>query len=163
MRRDILENLVDEERGPESHRELWLRFAEGLGLKREDVLNAPLNEKTKESVRALMELAADPNPVVGLSAMYAYESQLPAISATKIDGLKKFYGFSEPRALRFFEVHKEADVWHSAAEKNLIESSGARLEDVRVSAEKACKALWTFLDGVYDECHCPSSLSSTPA
>src|SRR5438445_12930830 len=35
-RQYLLENLIDEERGDENHPELWLRFAEGLGVKRED-------------------------------------------------------------------------------------------------------------------------------
>src|SRR5215469_9668143 len=39
-RQALLENLIDEERGPENHPELWLRFAEGLGASRQSVLNA---------------------------------------------------------------------------------------------------------------------------
>ena len=30
-RQVLLDNLMDEERGPENHPELWLRFVEGLG------------------------------------------------------------------------------------------------------------------------------------
>ena len=37
----LLENLVDEERGRDNHPELWLQFAEALGLTREKVLDAP--------------------------------------------------------------------------------------------------------------------------
>ena len=33
----LLENLIDEERGGENHPELWLRFAEVLGVARETV------------------------------------------------------------------------------------------------------------------------------
>ena len=36
-RQYLLENLIDEERGEENHPELWLRFAEGIGCRREDV------------------------------------------------------------------------------------------------------------------------------
>ena len=39
-RRVLVENLIDEEVGPENHRELWLRFAEGLGLTREEVVSS---------------------------------------------------------------------------------------------------------------------------
>lgn len=41
-RRELLENLIDEERGPENHPELWLRFCDALGLDREAVANAEL-------------------------------------------------------------------------------------------------------------------------
>ena len=36
-RQALLENLISEDRGEKNHPELWLRFAEGLGQKREDV------------------------------------------------------------------------------------------------------------------------------
>lgn len=148
IRQCILENLNDEEQGENNHRELWLRFAEGLGLTREEVINAPLHPATKSCIDTLMALAADPNPAVGLSALYAYESQLPAISQSKIDGLKKFYEIDDPRAIQFFEVHNKVDVWHSEQEKNMITTMGATMEDVYPAVEKSCDALWTFMDGV---------------
>ena len=39
-RQALLENLIEEERGPENHPELWLRFAEGLGVARDRVTGA---------------------------------------------------------------------------------------------------------------------------
>ena len=42
-RQELLENLIEEERGDENHPELWLRFAEGVGATRADVeATAPL-------------------------------------------------------------------------------------------------------------------------
>ena len=35
-RQILLENLIEEEKGEENHPELWLRFAEGLGVKRQE-------------------------------------------------------------------------------------------------------------------------------
>jgi len=55
-RQMLLENLVEEEQGTENHPELWLRFAESLGVKRDDVMNAELLPATKESVARLKEL-----------------------------------------------------------------------------------------------------------
>ena len=55
-RQMLLENLVEEEQGTENHPELWLRFAESLGVKREDVMNAELLPQTKESVARLKQL-----------------------------------------------------------------------------------------------------------
>lgn len=157
VRQSILENLNDEEAGAENHRELWLRFAEGLGLKREEVMQAECSPATQSCINTLLELAADPNPAVGLSALYAYESQLPAISQSKIDGLKRFYGIDDARAIQFFEVHKKADVWHSEQEKNSIEQLRATMGDVHGAVEKSCHALWTFLDGVNQARQTPHS------
>lgn len=148
VRQGILENLNDEEQGEENHRELWLRFAEGLGLTRAEVIDAPLHPATKSCIDSLMALAADTNPAVGLAALYAYESQLPAISQSKIDGLKSFYDIDDPRAIQFFEVHNKVDVWHSEQEKTMITQMGATMDDVYPAVEKACAALWTFMDGV---------------
>src|SRR3977135_315390 len=36
-RKDLLKNLVDEETGSPNHPELWLKFAEGLGVARDQV------------------------------------------------------------------------------------------------------------------------------
>ncbi len=36
-RQALLENLIEEERGAENHPELWLRFAETLGIARETI------------------------------------------------------------------------------------------------------------------------------
>jgi pyrroloquinoline-quinone synthase len=150
-RQAVLENLIEEERGAENHRELWLRFAEGLGLSRDEVLSAERHPKTREAVAELQALAADPDPAVGLAALYAYESQLPAVSASKIDGLKRFYGIDDSRAIRFFEVHEKMDAWHSAEERRLVDQLGGPSEKTLAAAERAAKALCTFLDGVEAE------------
>lgn len=148
IRRDILENLIDEERGEENHQELWLRFAEGLGMTRTEVLEAQITPKTLEAIEMLKGICENENYALGLAALYAYESQLPKVSETKMKGLKEFYNMSDERSLKFFEVHKEMDKWHSAVEKKLIDQSGISGEKIRDAAEIGAKALWTFLDGV---------------
>lgn len=148
IRQEILKNLNDEEFGEENHRELWLRFTDGLGLDREEVMAAKLHPATQRCIDSLMALATDANTSVGLSALYGYESQLPEVSKTKIEGLKRFYHIQDPRTLQFFEVHKDVDVWHSEQEKIMIETLGATTEEVKAAVEKSCDALLTFLDGV---------------
>src|SRR5206468_12285534 len=41
LRQSLLENLIEEERGPENHPELWLRFCAAVGLNRDDVRPGP--------------------------------------------------------------------------------------------------------------------------
>lgn len=148
IRQMILENLNDEEQGDKNHRELWLQFAEGLGLTREEVINAKPNANTQSCIDTLLGLTADADPSVGLSALYAYESQFPKVSQSKMDGLE-LYCIDAPEAIQFFEVHKSVDVWHSEQEKAAIEQLGAPLNQVKETAEKSCRALLTFLDGVH--------------
>jgi len=44
------------------------------------------------------EILRGPPVAEAVAALYAYESQVPEIATTKIDGLKKFYGVTQPRA-----------------------------------------------------------------
>jgi pyrroloquinoline-quinone synthase len=57
---------------------------------------------------------------VGLASLYAYESQIPAVSEKKIEGLKEFYGFTDPEAYKYFTVHIEADREHAVVEATQI-------------------------------------------
>mgnify|MGYP003351630835 CR=1 FL=1 len=66
----------------------------------------------------------------GVAALYGYESQIPEISRTKIEGLTTHYGVTSDEGLSFFRVHEEADVLHREAERDMI----AELVRDRVSA-----------------------------
>src|SRR5271170_3080049 len=108
-RQAILENLLEEERGERNHPELWMRFAEAVGATRDEVsMTAPL-PTTADLVETFYRLSRDAPISAGLAALYAYESQMPAISDAKIDGLKRFYGVTDEDAYSFFSVHREAD------------------------------------------------------
>lgn len=150
LRQLLLENLIEEERGGENHPELWLRFAEGLGLSRAEVLGGAVPEASRKCVAAFERLSRK-SALSGLAALYAYESQIPAVSRTKIDGLKAFYGITDPGSLKFFEVHEQADVWHSDQERKAVQALAAdpaARTEVRQSVEEACGAVWSLLDAV---------------
>jgi pyrroloquinoline-quinone synthase len=153
-RQERLENLREEEEGPNNHPELWLRFGEAIGLKRQDMTEAvPLPETTAldESFRRVTK---DSPCIAGIAALYAYESQVPEVAGTKMDGLKRYYGIDSPDGLRFFVVHHSLDVEHSAVTRNMVarraQTPGA-VETATRAVEEACDALWGFLDGCYRE------------
>ena len=110
VRRELLENLIEEERGNENHPELWLRFAEALGVQRDAVRSAELLPSTKASVKSLQSLTQSDDYRKGMAALFAYESQIPAVAQTKREGLKEFYGIDDERAVSFFRVHEDIDV-----------------------------------------------------
>jgi pyrroloquinoline-quinone synthase len=153
-RQELLENLREEEEGPNNHPELWLRFGEAIGLQREDMTGAePLPETTAldESFRRITK---DSPFIAGIAALYAYESQVPEVAGTKMEGLKRHYGVDSPDGLRFFAVHHSLDVEHSAVTRNMVaryaEAPGTE-ESAVGAVEEACDALWGFLDGCYRE------------
>ena len=154
-RQMLLENLIEEERGSENHPELFLRFSEGAGMHREDVVNAEHREETKACVKTFMDLARNPNPLVGLAALYAYESQQHELSAAKVQRLDVHYGIIDERAYQFFKVHEAADVWHSEVERKTLQEMARTEEDrelVKQTVATACAAVWGLFDGIADTC-----------
>lgn len=151
IRKELLENLIEEERGDENHPELWLRFAEGLGVAREDVKDAELLPSTSESVARLKSLTQSEDYREGLAALYAYESQIPEVAKTKREGLKSFYGIEDERAVSFFRVHESIDLLHQDVALQTLQAqcmSEAEIQRAASAAAAAAKALWGFLDGV---------------
>src|SRR4051794_27916198 len=91
-RQELLENLIEEERGDENHPELWLRFAEGVGASRETVIDAQPLPQTRRLVELFRDATSRRSFAEACAALYVYESQVPEVAKTKIDGLKRFYG-----------------------------------------------------------------------
>src|ERR1043166_2107952 len=146
IRQYLLENLIEEERGPENHPELWLRFCEALGLERAEVENAMPNEATKALIACMHSLARDGALHEGLAALYAYESQIPEVAKVKIEGLAKWYGIGTPA---FFAVHMDADVVHSQTSRELLNrlcDTAAKSDEARTATSRTLAALYGFLD-----------------
>ncbi|MGQ0763323.1 MAG: CADD family putative folate metabolism protein [Acidobacteriota bacterium] len=151
VRQMLLENLIEEERGENNHPELWLRFAESLGLTRDEVKSAELLPSTVDSVNRLKALTQSEDYRRGVAALYAYESQIPEVARTKRSGLAEFYGIEDSRAVSFFTVHEDADEWHREIELKVLSeacNSDDNREAVVSAAGEAAKALWDFLTGV---------------
>jgi len=149
-REPLLLNLMDEELGAENHPELWMRFANALGATREEVENTLPLPTTAGLVHAMMSFCKNSTFQEGLASLYAYESQVPEVSRTKIEGLKNFFGITDPEAVKFFSVHQEADVHHSRSERDMIGASTPEYlyPSVELAAKETAAALWGFLDGV---------------
>tara|TARA_B100001121_G_C18637035_1_gene597214 strand:+ start:126 stop:797 length:672 start_codon:yes stop_codon:yes gene_type:complete len=150
-RKILLENLNDEEMGPEDHPELWMRFAEGMGNTRDEVKNAVLMEETEELVNTFNQLSRSEDYLKGLAALYCYESMQPEISKTKKEGLQNIYGIKDEETLKFFTVHMQADEWHREVIRNLLVelcNSKEKKEDVLEAVNSALGALNNFLSGM---------------
>jgi pyrroloquinoline-quinone synthase len=149
-RRHILANLVDEEGGHPNHPDLWLDFAEAVGAMRTDVERTEPWKETIQLVETFRTICRDRSTAEGLAALYAYESQIPAVAESKIDGLTKFYGIDDSRALAYFRVHIEADREHAAVERKLLEGcvNESNFGAVHQSVSNVLDALWEMLSGV---------------
>jgi len=151
VRQELLENLIEEERGAGNHPGLWVKFAQSLGVSEVEAAGTEMLPETREAIDTLRSITRDGSYLEGVAALYAYESQIPEVAKVKIDGLKQFYGIDDATALSFFTVHQEADIYHSAGEKNILKDhaiSDAQRASCVSAAEAASRAMLRLLDGV---------------
>jgi pyrroloquinoline-quinone synthase len=145
VRQVLLDNLWDEEAGEENHVELWLRFAEGLGLDRDDMQRAKPSLASDGLVQTYRR-TSESGVAAGLAAIYAYEAQVPAVAEAKIRGLTDHYGISDGRSLAFWHVHRSLDVRHAEGERATLAELAGQAPDGAVSAaEQALEAWWGLL------------------
>ncbi len=150
-RRMLAENLAEEEgieAGKQDHATLWMMFACGLGESADAVRTQSLNPETQDLIDTFRRLSRT-SYAAGLGALYAYESQFPGVASAKIDGLVERYDVKEEETLRFFEVHKSADVEHSSVCRALLDRlPEAEQAEAVAAGEELAGALWNFLSGV---------------
>jgi len=150
-RRMLAENLAEEEgleAGKQDHASLWLMFACGLGEGEDAVRAQPLNPETQALIETFRRLSRK-SYAAGLGALYAYESQFPAVASAKIEGLIDRYGIADEETLRFFRVHESADVEHRAVCRELLDRLPEEERAEAIAAgEELAGGLWNFLSGV---------------
>jgi pyrroloquinoline-quinone synthase len=149
----VLENLAEEEHPVRPHPQLWRDFGVALGVSEDDLTNAPSLPGTQNLVHTFRDICANRSVAEAVAALYAYESQVPEIATTKIDGLNRFYGISDKTGTRYFSVHEEADVAHRGAWRNWLAQhapgDGASAGQILASTHEALNALWGALDAVH--------------
>jgi pyrroloquinoline-quinone synthase len=147
----LAENLAEEEglgEGKQDHATLWAMFAEGLGETEQSIRDQPLNPETLALIETFRRLSKQ-SYAAGLGALYAYESQFPAVAKAKIEGLVERYGIADEPTLRFFSVHQDADVEHSAVCRGLLDRLPSEEgEEAAAAGAELAGALWSFLSGV---------------
>jgi pyrroloquinoline-quinone synthase len=149
-RRHLLQNLIDEEAGQPNHPQLWKNFAGALGVSPDTLDRLEVWPETAALIAEFRNLCGQASIAEGLAALYAYESQIPAVSESKIDGLVRHYQFDNPESYRYFTLHIEADREHSATERLLLEENVGPENAGAVSAavDRVLMALWELLSGV---------------
>jgi pyrroloquinoline-quinone synthase len=121
-----------------------------MGAQEADVRTREIGPPTHtllEHFRAAMQSS----PASALTALYAYESRVPAIAKTKAEGLEKHYGANDATR-RYFTVHTTADVHHARVWRNALADELAahpeETEAVLAAGEDTARALWATLDGI---------------
>jgi pyrroloquinoline-quinone synthase len=149
LRRAVLRNLAEEEVEGRAHSDMWLDFAEGVGLSREQVRDSQPSAPVRRLIKLFRRSARQDSPVEVLAALYAYESQVPRISGEKACGLLRHYG-ADARTCGYFALHTYADVRQSQIWcdelGHVVAQDGNLAEPALNAAERAAFWLWQALD-----------------
>ena len=132
-----------------SHIGMWERFASGLGVSRNDLLDYDGLYKTNHAISGMHHLMGSLES--GATAMYAFEKEIPKISQIKLEGLAEFYGLTNEDVTKYFKEHTEADIRHTASWENLIKSIAPEEHKVISAAESSVTCQNLLLDSCYEE------------
>jgi pyrroloquinoline-quinone synthase len=122
-RRAIAANLADEEAFEPTHPELWLRFAEGLSVSRERVINASTRPGFTFLVNTYREIARMDTSLAA-AGLYCYEKQILLLPAPKFRAWNSAMGSTTPKRFAIF-ASTNRPMW-STPPNGKLSSSAAR-------------------------------------
>ncbi len=156
VRLELAESLYEEETGRISgcnlpHPELFIRFGEGLGLARAEMIEAEPLPATAALID-WFELATKQRSFIeGAAAMnLAAEGQVPGAFGPFARALEKHYGLTREQ-VAFWDVHEIADREHSDIGDHIVVRFATSPEwqgRVRRAVEHSLDMWWQFFDGV---------------
>ena len=133
----------------QEHVPLWASFSEALGVSSEKLATYSGLPKTQAAVEKMKKLCR--SYASGASVMYAFEKPLPAISTTKLEGLKRFYDMDEKAATTYFEIHAVVDVVHAKYWSELLSKQPETEEDtLYTQTSESLAAQHLLLDSCYE-------------
>ena len=145
LKRAVGQNLKEES----EHIEPWIMFSTAMGVQRNDLTSYKGENETNMAVSSLSQLT-ERSLEEAVAAMYAYEKELPKISKSKIDGLKKFYGVQSNEATKYLEIHEEVDLRHSEVWKNILKTIPEDKQECALNAAiSSLEAQNKLLDSVH--------------
>jgi pyrroloquinoline-quinone synthase len=149
LRRAVLRNLAEEEVEGRAHADMWLDFAEGLGLSPDEVRSSRPSSSIRRLIERFSRSARQDSPAEVLAALYAYESQVPQLSGERARALLSHYG-ADARTCGFFVLHTYADVLQAQTWRGelvrLVTRDASLADSVLEAAGRAADWLWQALD-----------------
>lgn len=141
----MIKGTLDEE---SEHIDPWIRFASSLNVPEADLNDYTPHPLTKLAISDLIKIS-NSSFEEGVAAMYAFEKELPKISETKSAGLRNFYNIHDNDSHRYFQIHKEVDIYHAKMwECILTDCLDTSSEKILNAARISLKAQNDLLDAV---------------
>jgi len=145
----VKSELESNQKEEAEHIKPWMKFSGALGVSEEELEKYNGLEKTRKAVSELSTLMNSFEG--GAAAMYALEQEIPKISLSKIDGMRKFYDMTSDDAIEYFRLHAEADIRHAATWRRILEKIPSEKEDQLLQiASRSISAQNMLLDSCYE-------------
>lgn len=158
LRRMLLENMVEEEgedlfggRYP-SHRELWVRFAEGIGIPRDEILAYEPLPGIRAALEMYVALVQQSHWAVAIGTGLVFEGGGPKRMAEERRALERHYPWIPSQALDFFRVHEYHDEGHGTMVTEVIKRYCMEVhlqEEMRRAVQQRADIMWLQNDCIY--------------
>jgi pyrroloquinoline-quinone synthase len=170
LRRMLLENMVEEE-GEDlfggkypSHPELWVRFAEGLGIARDDILNYEPLPGVRAALEMYISLVQLSHWAVAIGTGMVFEAAGPKRMREEREALEKYYPWIPLNSLDFFRAHEYHDAGHGDMVTNVIKQHcmEEKLQnEMREAVRQRADIMWLQNDCIYNAFVRPSLPAET--
>jgi pyrroloquinoline-quinone synthase len=154
-RAKLAESLYEEETGRISgcnipHPELFIRFGEGLGLARHELVDAAPFPGTAALVQLFLTAAEDSFLEGAAAINLAAEGQVPGAFAPFARSLERHYGLSRDQ-VAFWDIHEQADREHSDIGDHIVARHALTADwqkRVRAALIRSLETWWEFFEDI---------------
>ena len=160
LRRMLLENMVEEE-GEDlfggkypSHAELWVRFAAGLGIARDDILNCEPLPGIRAALEMYVSLVQQSHWAVAIGTGLVFEGGGPKRMHEEREALAGHYPWIPAASLDFFRAHEYHDKGHGDMVANVIRQHCMEIhlqDEMRAAVKQRADIMWLQNDCIYNE------------
>ncbi|HEU4340596.1 MAG TPA: iron-containing redox enzyme family protein [Candidatus Binatia bacterium] len=170
LRRMLLENMVEEE-GEDlfggkypSHPELWVRFAEGLGIARDEILDYEPLAGIRAALEMYVSLVQRSHWSVAIGTGLVFEGGGPKRMKEEREALEKYYPWIASSSLEFFRAHEYHDEGHGNMVVDVIKKYCMEIhlqDEMREAVKQRVDIMWLQNDCIYNAFVRPELSSET--
>ena len=170
LRRALIENMIEEEgedmigRKYPSHAELWMRFAEGLGIPRREMLSYEPLPGIRAALEMYVQLVQQSHWAVAIGTGLVFEGGGPKRMKEEREALERHYSWIPSGALDFFRVHEYHDEGHGNFCVDVIRNHcmEEHLQDeMRAAVKSRADIMWLQNESIYQAFVRPSLSAET--
>ena len=159
LRRSLLENMVEEE-GEDlfggkypSHPDLWVQFAEGLEIPRQEILDYEPLPGIRAALEMYVSLVEQSHWAVAIGTGLVFEGGGPKRMKEEREALERYYSWIPSSSLDFFRAHEYHDEGHGNMVIDVIKHHCMEVhlqEQMRAAVRQRSDIMWLQNDCIYN-------------